>query len=71
MWESYYNIPKAIFYLLKGHYRVKGLGPMGGRMNDDTVCCCGLCVSQIDPASWTPETVNPKSRRPKSLKPVV
>ena len=22
IWGSYYNIPKAIFYLLKGHYRL-------------------------------------------------
>ena len=25
IWGSYYNIPKAIFYLLKGDYRVSGL----------------------------------------------
>ena len=24
IWGSYYNIPKAIFYLLNGDYRVKG-----------------------------------------------
>ena len=23
MWRSYYNIPKAIFYLLKGDYRLR------------------------------------------------
>ena len=28
IWGSYYNIPKAIFYLLKGDYRVEGLGCM-------------------------------------------
>ena len=26
LWGSYYNIPKAIFYLLKGDYRVYGSG---------------------------------------------
>ena len=26
MWGAYYNIPKAIFYLLRGHYRVNGIG---------------------------------------------
>ena len=26
IWGPYYNIPKAIFYLLQGDYRVWGLG---------------------------------------------
>ena len=26
IWGSYYDIPKAIFYLLKGDYEVQGLG---------------------------------------------
>ena len=26
IWGTYYNIPKAILYLLKGDYRLKGPG---------------------------------------------
>ena len=36
---SYYRIPKAIFYLLKGRYRLStvyvGLGIMGNRMDNN------------------------------------
>ena len=30
MWGSYYNIPKAIFYLLKGDYKLLGCGRVWG-----------------------------------------
>ena len=30
IWGSNHNIPKAIFYLLKGDYRVQGLGFKAG-----------------------------------------
>ena len=34
IWGSYYNIPKAIFYLLKGDYRwLRGLGVEGLTLN--------------------------------------
>ena len=35
MWGAYYNMPKAIFYLLRGHYRVQrdwGLKVEGSRL---------------------------------------
>ena len=38
IWGCYYNIPKAIFYLLKGDYRVSG----------DSGCgCCSCCSSSL------------------------
>ena len=45
IWESYYNIPKAIFYLPKGDYKHSVLWPQGLKLLAPRAETCKILVA--------------------------